>query len=222
MTPWNIVAMAKLKGLDVIAVTDHNTAGNLPEVMAAGQALGVAVVPGIEVASKEEVHMLAYFETLESALAFGALVQAHLPPLKNRPALFGRQILMGEGDAETGELEQLLISATDLPMEWLRKAIEQHGGMAVPAHINRGNNGMLGALGMMPELPCYPVVELYPGVDCPKAATEGRFVLRSSDAHRLGDISERDFYWEGTEKTAKEVLQLLRNEAAGRMQAEGV
>ena len=79
----------------------------------------------------------------------------------------------------------------------------------MPAHINRGSNGMIGALGLMPFLPEYPVVEVYPGVDCPAYAVKGRFVLHSSDAHRLEDLQERTFSLDA-QPTAQDVMRLLR------------
>ena len=216
MTPWNIVGMASLKGLDVIAFTDHNAAHNLPEAMAAGRALGVEILPGLEVTTREEVHVLAYFCTLEDALAFGELVYAHLPDVKNHPALFGHQLLIGKDDKEQGELSKLLISATDFSVEALVALIEEYRGIAVPAHINRGSNGIIGALGMISPLPFSPVVEVYRGLLCPEYATAGRFVLHSSDAHQLADIFEREFFIEAEEKTAAAVWKALREEALAR------
>ena len=207
MTPWNLVGMARVKGLDVIALTDHNTALNTPEATAAGEAYGVQVIPGMEVTSREEVHMLGYFPSVREAA--GEEVYAHLPQVQNQPALFGNQIIMGAEDTPSGTLEKLLINATDLNVEEVCALIRAHGGVPVPAHINRGSNGMIGALGLMPFLPEYPVVEVYPGVDCPAYAVKGRFVLHSSDAHRLEDLQERTFSLD-TQPTAQDVMRLLR------------
>ncbi len=212
MTPWNIVGMAKLKGLDVIALTDHNSTLNLPEAMAAASALGMQLVPGVEVTTREEVHVLGYFDTVTQALAFGVALDEHLPMVKNQPLLFGRQIIIGHEDEEAGEVEKLLINATDLSVEEVCSLIGKYAGVAVPAHINRGSNGMIGALGLMPMLPEYPVVEVYPGVDCPAYATKGRFVLHASDAHQLGAIQEPDFTLDVEEKTADGVLECLRKQ----------
>ena len=209
MTPWNLVGMARVKGLDVIALTDHNTALNTPEATAAGEAYGVQVIPGMEVTSREEVHMLGYFPSVREALAAGEEVYAHLPQMQNQPALFGNQIIMGAEDTPSGTLEKLLINATDLNVEEVCALIRAHGGVPVPAHINRGSNGMIGALGLMPFLPEYPVVEVYPGVDCPAYAVKGRFVLHSSDAHRLEDLQERTFTLDAL-PTAGDVMRLLR------------
>lgn len=209
MTPWNMVGMAKIKGLDVIAITDHNTALNAEDAMAAGREYGVAVVPGMEITSREEVHMLAYFDTLEDALRAGEEVYAHLPAISNQPALFGNQIIMHDGDNPSGTLEKLLINATDLSVDEVCALVRSHNGIPLPAHINRGSNGMIGALGLMPFLPEYPVVEVYKGVECPAYATKGRFLLHSSDAHRLEDIQEQVFELP-VEPTSKAVLDLIR------------
>ena len=209
MTPWNLVGMARVKGLDVIALTDHNTALNTPEAVAAGEAYGVQVIPGMEITSREEVHILGYFSSVQDALAAGDTVYAHLPQVENQPALFGNQIIVGPEDAPSGTLGKLLINATDLSVAEVCALVRSFGGVPVPAHINRGANGMIGALGLMPFLPEYPVVEVYPGVACPAYATKGRFVLHSSDAHRLEDLQERTFSLD-VQPTAEDVVRLLR------------
>lgn len=208
MTPWNLVGMAKIKGLDVIAITDHNACLNVRDALAAGAEYGVAVIPGMEITTREEVHMLAYFYTLEAALAAGEEVYAHLADVKNSPELFGNQLIMQNGDTPGGTLEKLLINATDLSVDETCALVRGYGGLPVPAHINRGNNGMIGALGLMPFLPEFPVVEVYQGVACPEYARKGRFLLHSSDAHRLEDILERVFSLEA-EPTAEAVLKLI-------------
>ena len=164
MTPWNLVGMARVKGLDVIALTDHNTALNTPEAVAAGEAYGVQVIPAMEITSREEVHILGYFSSVQDALAAGDTVYAHLPQVENQPALFGNQIIIGPDDAPSGTLGKLLINATNLSVAEVCALVRSFGGVPVPAHINRGANGMIGALGLMPFLPEYPVVEVYPGV----------------------------------------------------------
>ncbi|MDD6141906.1 MAG: PHP domain-containing protein [bacterium] len=208
MTPWNMVGMSKIKGLDVIAVTDHNACLNAEDAMAAGREYGVEVIPGMEITSREEVHILGYFYTLEDALKAGEEVYAHLPAIDNNPLLFGNQIIMRDGDTPSGTLDKLLINATDLSVDEVCELVRRHHGVPVPAHINRGSNGMIGALGLMPFLPEYPVVEVYKGVDCPAYAMKGRFLLHSSDAHHLEDIQEQVFELD-TEPTAQAVLKLI-------------
>ena len=213
MTPWNLVGMAKVKGLQVIALTDHNCALNVPQAMRAGQEYGIAVVPGMEVTSREEVHMLAYFDTPEADLAFGEVIYAHLPNVINRQDLFGNQTVIGEGDEPVDKVDKLLINATDLSLGEICALTERFGGVNVPAHINRGANSMIGALGLMPPLPEYPVAEVYRRIPCPEYAVKGRFVLYSSDAHRLEDIAEREFTLDVQEPTAQAVVALLRQQS---------
>jgi len=212
MTPWNVVGMAKVKGLDVIAITDHNTALNVPEALKAGAHYGVQVLPGMEVASREEAHVLAYFSAAEAALAFGEAIYAHLPDIPNRPDLFGNQIIVGENDEPAGTVDKLLLNAVDLTLEELRALAERYGGVTVPAHINRGANGLLGALGLMPPLPAFPVVEVARGLPCPPAVLEGRMTIHNSDAHRLGDIAERTFALEVDGPTAEAVFERFQKE----------
>jgi len=214
MTPWNMVGMAKIKGLDVIAITDHNTVLNAEDAIAAGKEYGVDVIPGMEITSKEEVHILAYFYTLEDALGASEEIYDHLPAISNQPLLFGNQIIMRDGDTPSGTLDKLLINATDLSVEEVCETVRKHKGIPVPAHINRGSNGMIGALGLMPFLPEYPVVEVYSKIPCPAYATKGRFLLHSSDAHHLEDIQEQEFELP-VAPTAAAVLDYIREKNNG-------
>lgn len=157
--------------------------------------------------------MLGYFPTLEKALAAGAEVYAHLADVRNDPALFGNQIIMRNGDTPSGTVEKLLINATDLSVDETCALVRAHGGIPIPAHINRGSNGMIGALGLMPFLPEYPVVEVYRQVECPAYALKGRAVLHSSDAHRLEDIQDRVFELDA-QPTVQGVLDWLKNHGA--------
>ena len=112
MTPNNIANMAYLKGLDVIAVTDHNSCRNVSAVQKCGANAGVTVIPGMEVETSEEVHMVCLFKSLNDAYEMEDYVTAHLPVIKNKPEIFGRQLVMDENDQITDIKENLLITAT--------------------------------------------------------------------------------------------------------------
>ena len=133
MTPCNIGGMAKIKGLDIIAVTDHNTARNLPAVQEVCDAYGLLLLPGMEITTREEVHMLGYFPTVAAALDFGALVKAHLPKKKNKPAFFGNQRVMNSDDEQIDEEDALLIGATDFSLSEAARRVAEYGGVPVPA-----------------------------------------------------------------------------------------
>ena len=161
MTPANICGMAKLKGLDAIAICDHNSARNLPAAQELCDAYGLLLLPGMEITTREEVHLLGYFETVEAALAFGEMLRGHLPNKKNKPQFFGRQLVMNSDDEIIGEEEALLIGATNLPLAEAAAQVTAFGGVPVPAHINRGANGLLINLGLMPPEPFYSTVEVW-------------------------------------------------------------
>lgn len=193
MTPANICGMAHIKGLNAIAVTDHNTARNLPYVKEAADYYHLILLPGIEVTTREEVHMLGYFPTVDAAMEAGEVFSSHLPPMPNRPKFFGHQYIINTDDEVVDEETRMLIGATDLDLQECAQVIHQHGGLAVPAHINRGSNGLLVNLGMMPLEPYFPVVEVARQLPVAEAAVKDRLVLYSSDAHQLGAIMEADF-----------------------------
>ena len=101
MTPGNIVGMAAVKGLDVIALTDHNSCKNCPAAMYHGKEYGVTVIPGMELCTAEEVHVVCLFPSLEDAMAFDAYVYGHMLPVKNKEHIFGKQQIINEKDEET-------------------------------------------------------------------------------------------------------------------------
>lgn len=192
MTPNNIVNMSKLKELDMIAVADHNTARHLPAIKKVADFVGVGLLPAMELTTQEEAHMLAYFRTVEEALDFSDEIYAHLPPIKNKPDLFGRQLEMDEDDEVVREEERLLISALDISVDKLAEMVIGRGGLAVPAHINRGSNGILQALGFLPPGARFSALEVTVGLPLPhKGIPDELIQLHSSDAHYLENIFER-------------------------------
>lgn len=213
MTPNNIVGMAFIKQLDAIAVCDHNACGNLPAVKECADMMGVVLLPGMELTTREEAHMLCYFPDVESCMAFGRVVHEHLPPIPNRAEFFGRQVVMNAQDEETDEEKTLLISALDLSFEECERAIHEHGGLCVPAHINRGSNGVLNALGFLPGGARYDALEVSDAAKMPPMDLSGYRLLRSSDAHYLENILEPTFALEAREKSAQAVFDAI----AGRL-----
>ncbi|MBE5783611.1 MAG: PHP domain-containing protein [Clostridiales bacterium] len=209
MTPGNILGMAVVKGLQAVAIADHNSARNLPAAQKIAEAYGILLIPAIEITTKEEVHMLGYFPDVDTAVAFGESLRPHLPKRKNKPSLFGEQLVMDEDDQVIDHEEALLIGATDLPLEECALMVRSVGGVPVPAHINRGSNGLLINLGLMPEEPSFSTVEVWRHLPCPLEPTEHRHVLHSSDAHYLGDIQEQEFLLKLPEKNVGAFLKWI-------------
>lgn len=194
MTPANIVGMAKLKELSMISLTDHNCGNNLEAMAYEMQSTDMIFIPGIEVTSFEEVHLLVYFEHVNTAVGFSEMIYNSLPNVDNRPDIFGNQIIINNQDVEIGSLNKLLLQATPFSIDEIVKQANKVGGCVVPAHINRSSNSLLSNLGCIPKN-LFNWVEIFNGIPCPPIDERLR-VLYSSDAHRLGDISEPNQYLE--------------------------
>ncbi len=212
MTPANIAGFARLEGLSIIAVTDHNSALNLPATARACKEYGVGFVPGIEVTSAEEIHLLCYFKQLHSALAMGEILQKNLPFYPYERNIFGNQLVVDEDDNVTAEAIRLLSSAVLLDMYEVKMHCEALGGLCVPAHINRSANSLLSVLGVVPEDFFCPVYEWShfgreSSLSASAAVPPGSEILVSSDAHCLQDIgafesvlTEDSFFWRWLQK----------------------
>ncbi|MDL2224764.1 hypothetical protein LJC20_00930 [Eubacteriales bacterium OttesenSCG-928-M02] len=215
MTPNNIVGMAAIKELEMIAVADHNTALNLPAVATVCERFGMVHIPALEVQTVEDVHVLCYLPTVDAALDLGALVYDNLPPLPNNADIFGPQVIRDEADAETGQLEKLLLQGTALDLGELDEAVRKRDGVCVPAHINREANSILYVLGFMPALPQYTAVEIGRMARVPDMDLSPYHILYSSDAHYLEDIFERDNFIGLEEPTPKALIEKLRTPKEG-------
>lgn len=209
MTPNNIVNMACLLGLDIIAVSDHNTARNLPAVFAVAKEAGLTVIPAIEASSAEEVHVLCLFETLEDALACSDEFYEHLPPVINKPEIFGEQAILNEKDERVGTLDKLLINALDLGMDALLETVRRHGGLPIPAHADKSAYSIMANLGYIPEEYAFHCIEVKNlESDLP---FQGRRIT-DSDAHYLQDIAEPEHFLNLPEKSAHALIALLKGE----------
>ena len=198
MTPNNIVNMAKLCGMDAIAVSDHNSIKNAKAVIEAGKRIGLTVLPAMEVETEEGVHILTLYPDTDSAEEVAKEVYKALPDIKNRPESFGRQLIMDSEDNITGIEEKLLISPTSLSINSLFDMVKSAGGLFVPAHIDRHSYSILTALGFMPRDLDIKTVEVSKNTTDLTAYLESRpelkkyRILRNSDAHYLDQISEKD------------------------------
>lgn len=191
MTPNNIVNMAKLKGLDVIAITDHNSIDNVAPAMKAGMREGIIVIPGMEVQTIEEVHILCLFPTIEAARQIAEIVYENLPDISNRPDIFGEQLIFNEADEIIGKEEKLLINSTNLSTYRLYQQMREAGGAYIPCHIDRPSYSIVSNLGFIPEdLPVRTVELSCNSSEQIKQAYRQYRILINSDAHELGDISE--------------------------------
>lgn len=197
MTPMNMAGMGMLKGLSVMALTDHNSCRNCPAFFKACEGYGIVPIAGMELSTAEDVHMVALFPMLETACAFEEALEAHRMATDNVPAIFGNQLVMNEKDEVVSEFGPLLIAATDL---WMGEAVEMvrsFGGVIYPAHIDRDANGIIAMLGDIPLEYAFTAMEYRDAAkrdayEALYAEAKGKSVLVSSDAHQLYNISEAE------------------------------
>ncbi len=222
-TPGNIAGIAMLNGLQIAALTDHNTTANCPAFFKAAKAYGIVPIAGMELTTSEDIHVVCLFPTLRSAQDFDREVCSFRIRIRNKPEIFGNQRIMDEDDNIIGEEPDLLINATTLSLEDAYNLAFAHGGACYPAHIDRQSNGMIAALGTFPDSPPYTAFELNDAASeeeyrtrFPQIAALDRVV--SSDAHELTAISEaKNSFWIDDEPyssalVAQRLIDYLRGE----------
>lgn len=221
MTPNNIVNMAMLCELDMIAVADHNTTGNVAAVMAVGESAGITVVPAMELETAEEIHVLCLFPDLEAAAAFDREVVAPaLPEVINDVKIFGEQNLMNEEDQIIGEEKRYLLNATEISLDDLPALIAPFGGVAVPAHIDKQTKSLVGNFGMVGAYMGFGSFELSRNLQegfiegTPGLGSRSYRYIHDSDAHYLEDIGEHsgENFLELDANTPMELIKYLKNE----------
>lgn len=210
MTPVNIGAMSSAKGLQIIAVADHNAIANVAAAREVGEALDVIVVPAVELQTQEDVHILCLFETFENLQGF--FDEISFKDLKNREEIFGEQFIVSSDDEVIGREERLLLAGANLSEPDVKPLVEKHGGVAVPAHVNRDANGIVAILGDVPDY--YTAVELSSDCDEETAAMYAKKfrLIFDSDSHTLSDIGKTQRYLEINEISERGILSYLRGE----------
>jgi PHP family Zn ribbon phosphoesterase len=150
MIPPLIVAQALNKGISLVAITDHNTSANVAAVQRAAACTKLAVLPGMELQTREEVHLLCLFDTLEQITTWQAVVEAQMPPLENNIEYFGEQFVVDETGEFIRRETRLLITSANLTLEEAVAGISQLGGLAIPAHVDRKAFSLIANLGFIP------------------------------------------------------------------------
>ena len=195
MTPTNIVGMAALKELAVIAVTDHNSCRNCPAVLKLAAEYGILAIPGMELTTREEVHVLCLFRELSHAMRFNEYVYSQLMKVANDVRIFGSQLICDEAERVIEEEPYLLINATDISFDDLGSLMEEYHGIYIPAHLDRSSNSLLSNLGFIPPEAGFTAAELADLSMLKEISRRNPYlkqcrIITNSDAHSLGHINE--------------------------------
>ena len=218
-TPNNIAGMAYICGLNIVALTDHNTAKNCPAFFAAAEKYGIIPIAGMELTTSEDIHVVCLFEELSSALDFDRYLQSRRILIKNREEIFGEQLILDSEDNIIAKEENLLPNATTISLDEAPSLVEKYGGVCYPAHIDRDANGIIAILGTLPPTPNFKCVEIN-SVDKiseyrDKYNLSSKMIVVSSDAHYLTDINEKNNFFEldsdgSADDVRRQLFKLLR------------
>jgi len=211
MSPQLILEQAVQKKLNLISITDHNTVQHSILACKLSEDLPIRVLPGVELTSKEEVHLLAYFPDIKALSKLEKVIDRHLPKEKNNPNVFGYQIyydIKGEIVAVDNALRQV---ALDIGLDNLIDFIHSIEGIAVPAHIDKDRFSLLSQLGFLDQEADYDAVEAskfkWRKEKFQLGDTwDGFPVIAGSDSHGVEDIGL--FFMKDNQEEIKNFLSL--------------
>jgi PHP family Zn ribbon phosphoesterase len=214
MTPGNIIGMSALKNLDVIAVTDHNSCKNCPAVLAMARQYGIIAIPGMELCTSEEVHVLCLFAELKNALCFDEYVYSKLIKISNDEKVFGKQEIYDETDRVVSTEPYLLINAVDISFDSLGELIRKFEGIYIPAHLDKNSNSLLYNLGFIPPESDFQCAELKDINRLNELRNANQYlascnIITDSDAHSLEQINEPVNYLYAESRNTQDILKAL-------------
>lgn len=216
MTPNNIVNMAAISGCEIIAITDHNTCKNAASVMKAGEDCGLLVLPGMELCTSEEAHVVCLFETLEGAMGFDSYIYNNMPHVRNKAEIFGEQRLLDENDELVGLEENLLLVSSFVGVNEVFDLAGQYGGVAFPAHVDRDSYSVIASLGTIPEEAHFRTAEVTRDCDLDKLKQQYPELARmkivsDSDSHYLETLTGEPRRLHLPEKSRHAVVEALKS-----------
>jgi hypothetical protein len=201
--------MCALAGLQAAALTDHNSCRNCPPFVRHAQSRGLIALPGMELCTKEEVHVICLFPNVREAEDFSDFVYGLLPDIKNRPDRFGNQYVCDEEDNYVSQAEKFLLSAADIGIYEVAGLVCARGGVAFPSHIDRDAFSLLSNLGLWDGAMGFSFAERTRGSD-PLKLPRIPYIF-NSDAHALEDLPDARHSLEIAEKTPEAIIDALKN-----------
>ena len=215
MTPANIAGMAAVLGLDVIALTDHNSCRNCGPLLKMAEVYGITALPGMELTTDEDVHVLCLFPDLYAAMDFDAYVYSRMFKISNKEHIFGPQILYNENDQIIDHEPNLLIANTSIDFEDVFDLTEERGGIMIPAHIEKSSNSLISNLGFVPPDSQFLCAELKDLSKLPELKTLNPYlyqckIITNSDAHYLEHINEATNFLEVQSRKISDILRALK------------
>lgn len=214
MSAHGILTAAEKKGIDILGICDHNSSENSLAIMKAAEKTQIHILPGMEVTSEEEVHVLALFDDIEDAQKLQEHIYRNLPG-KNDEETFGMQVLVNDKEEVMGFSDKLLIGATTIPLDEVLRLIHDLNGLAIASHIDREAFSIIGQLGFIPDNLGLDALEISPSITPEEAKKKYAYnypITSSSDAHHPDDIGKSYTTFLLQEGTVIEIKKALKNE----------
>jgi 3',5'-nucleoside bisphosphate phosphatase len=202
MIPPLIVQEALDSGINLIAITDHNSTANIFSVMKAAQGTELMVIPGMELQTREEVHVLCLFDSMDQVKEWQKVVDNNLPPFQNDPEYFGEQFVVDETGEFIRSEERLLLTSTHLSFEDAFRKVNELGGLFIPAHVNRKAFGLFSILGMVPVDVPVEALEISRHINVSEAErqypqSKGYPLIQNGDVHYVNEfLGSSEYYIE--------------------------
>jgi PHP family Zn ribbon phosphoesterase len=195
LSPRALADLAALKGVNVLALTDHNSSLNCPAFAKVCPPLGILPLFGMEATTQEEIHILCIFTNLEASLDFSGYAYTLLMPFLNNPAKTGDQVYVDEDDNIEGEVDYYLVNPLDISVDAIGAKVAEYGGIVIPAHVERPAFSMVSQLGVIVPGPwaALELTRLPPAVNGKPLDTLGYPLITSSDAHYPEHVARRPF-----------------------------
>lgn len=216
MSPKNIVEKAISEGIDLLGITDHNTTLMCRIMQKVAGDKNLAILPGVEVTTSEEVHCLAFFPNFETMDIFQQYLDKHIANIKNDPEKFGYQVVVDADEVIIDEIETLLISAINQSIDQVEEEIHKLGGLFIPAHIDRAANGLISQLGFIPPDLKADAFEISKFVTYKEFSNQHKelketSIIQSSDAHFIENIGDTFTLFQMENTTFEEVYKAIHN-----------
>ncbi|MEN3042570.1 MAG: phosphotransferase [Fervidobacterium sp.] len=192
------------KRIDIFSITDHNTAQNVAAFI--NFCKDKIVVPGIEIHTVEDVHILGYFRDIESCMKVSNHVRENITPFVYDPEKFGYQIVINENEEFIETVDFYLGFPTNLTIQQALEIIYKHNGLAVFAHVDR-KFGVIYQLGIIPK--GTEIIEVRKKETFLEYTNKGYIVLTSSDAHQPDEIGSRKTYFYDELVNVSDVLTFI-------------
>lgn len=209
MTPNNIINMAQLKGLDIISITDHNNILNLDAFDYVAKEKNILFIPGIEIQTIDDIHIICLFENLDSIKSFYDDIKELSAKFPHNEKKFGNQLIINERDEIISSYNNSLLFSMNISLSDLFKKVIEYNGLFIPAHVDKSSYSIISQLGFIPDDINYDALEIK-HLENVKKYSEKYRILVNSDAHRLEEINERINSINVEKRTIQSVFQALR------------